>query len=32
MPATSDDNVTSWILNLNEQTIDVPEWIDLTEE
>lgn len=31
MPATSDDNVTSWILNLDEQTIDAPEWIELTE-
>jgi len=30
MPATMDD-VTSWILNLDEQTIDVPEWIELTE-
>ncbi|MFW9844982.1 MAG: HAD-IIIC family phosphatase [Candidatus Thorarchaeota archaeon] len=32
MPTTSDDNVTSWILNLDEQTIEVPEWIELTEE
>ncbi|MGY5879869.1 MAG: HAD-IIIC family phosphatase [Candidatus Thorarchaeota archaeon] len=32
MPATSGDNVTSWILNLNEQTIDIPEWIELAEE
>jgi len=32
MPSTSDDNVTSWILNLDEQTVDVPEWIELTEE
>jgi FkbH-like protein len=32
MPTTADDNVTSWILNLDEQTIDVPEWIELTEE
>jgi len=31
MPATSDDNVISWILNLDEQTVDVPEWIELTE-
>jgi FkbH-like protein len=31
MPATSNDNVTSWILNLDEQTVDVPEWIKLTE-
>ena len=32
MPGTSEDNVTSWILNLDEQTIEVPEWIELTEE
>jgi len=30
MPATN-DGVTSWILNLDEQTIDIPEWIELTE-
>ena len=29
MPATN-DGVTSWILNLDEQTIDIPEWIMLT--
>ncbi len=32
MPATSGDDVTTWILNLNEQTIDAPEWIELLEE
>lgn len=32
MPTTSDAGVTSWILNLDEQTIDVPEWIELIEE
>ncbi|MHA1863488.1 MAG: HAD-IIIC family phosphatase [Candidatus Thorarchaeota archaeon] len=29
MPTTN-DGVTSWILNLDEQTIDIPEWIMLT--
>ncbi len=30
MPTTN-DGVTSCILNLDEQTIDIPEWIELTE-
>ncbi len=32
MPTTSGDNVTTWVLDLEEKTIDVPEWIELTEE
>jgi FkbH-like protein len=32
MPTTSTENVTSWTLNLDEQTVDVPEWIELIEE
>ena len=31
-PTTSDENVTNWILNLKDQTIDVPDWIELLEE
>ncbi len=29
---TSEDDVTTWTINLKEQTIDVPEWIELQEE
>ncbi len=32
MPAQTDDNGTSWILNLDTATVEVPEWIELTEE
>ncbi len=32
MPAQTDDNGTSWILNLDTDTVEVPEWIELTEE
>jgi FkbH-like protein len=32
MPTTSGENVTTWVLDLEETTIDVPEWIELTEE
>ena len=28
----SEENMTTWVLNMKEQTIDVPEWIDLIEE
>jgi FkbH-like protein len=29
---TSRENVSSWILTLDDQTVDVPEWIELIEE
>lgn len=32
MPAQTEDDGTSWILNLESETVDVPEWIELTEE
>jgi hypothetical protein len=32
MPATDDGDVSSWILNLDDQTIEVPDWIELREE
>ncbi|MHA2116274.1 MAG: HAD-IIIC family phosphatase [Candidatus Thorarchaeota archaeon] len=32
MPAQTENDGTSWILNLESDTVDVPEWIELTEE
>ncbi|MGY5864183.1 MAG: HAD-IIIC family phosphatase [Candidatus Thorarchaeota archaeon] len=32
MPAQTEENGTSWILNLETDTVDVPEWIELTED
>jgi len=32
MPAQADENGSTWILNLETDTIDVPEWIELTED
>lgn len=31
-PVTNEEGVTSWVLLLEEQTIEVPEWIELIEE
>jgi FkbH-like protein len=31
MPAKTDNNGTSWILNLDTDTVDVPDWIELQE-
>lgn len=32
MPADSDNNGTTWILNLDTDTVEVPDWIELQEE
>ena len=32
MPAESDNNGTTWILNLETDTVEVPDWIELQEE
>ncbi|MFW9958139.1 MAG: HAD-IIIC family phosphatase [Candidatus Odinarchaeota archaeon] len=32
MHTPSNDNVITWILNLADQTVEVPEWIELIEE
>lgn len=32
MPTTSGENITTWILDLQNQTVDVPEWIELLEK
>jgi predicted enzyme involved in methoxymalonyl-ACP biosynthesis len=32
MPAESDNNGTTWILNLDTDTVEVPDWIELQEE
>ncbi|MHA1959307.1 MAG: HAD-IIIC family phosphatase [Candidatus Thorarchaeota archaeon] len=32
MPATDETDVTSWILNLDEQTVETPDWIEIREE
>ncbi|MBY8998288.1 MAG: HAD family hydrolase [Candidatus Thorarchaeota archaeon] len=32
MPAQTDENGTSWILNLETDAVDVPDWIELIEE
>jgi FkbH-like protein len=32
MPAQTEENGTSWILNLETDTVDVPEWIELRED
>jgi FkbH-like protein len=32
MPTQTEENGTSWILNLETDTLDVPEWIELTED
>ncbi|UCE10039.1 MAG: HAD family hydrolase [Candidatus Thorarchaeota archaeon] len=32
MPTTDEAGVTSWILNLDEQTVEIPEWIEVREE
>lgn len=32
MPAETDNNGTSWTLNLDTDTVEVPDWIELIEE
>lgn len=32
MPAETENNGTSWILNLDTNTVEVPDWIELHEE
>ncbi len=32
MPAETENNGTSWILNLDTDTVEVPDWIELHEE
>ncbi|MFW9926744.1 MAG: HAD-IIIC family phosphatase [Candidatus Thorarchaeota archaeon] len=32
MPSQTDDNGTSWILDLDKNTVEIPEWIELNEE
>ncbi|MFW9769545.1 MAG: HAD-IIIC family phosphatase [Candidatus Thorarchaeota archaeon] len=32
MPAQTEENGTTWILNLESDTVDVPEWIELKED